>query len=78
MDGPHVLGPVQVGLVGRQHGEHATHDGDGGDRGAAEGGQVDRRQGPGRVGDALSDEVGQATEDGDSAESEQVERISST
>ena len=40
VDGSHVLGPVQVGLVGRQAGERAAHDGDGGHGGGAEGAEV--------------------------------------
>ena len=64
-------------LVGGKNGEDAAHDGDGGDGGAAEGGQEHGGEGPRRVAHALTDEEGQAPEDRNGAQGVDVERVAS-
>ena len=58
VDGTHVLGPVQLGLVRGEGGEEAAHDGDAGHGGGGEGEEVERSQGTGWVPHCLGDQEG--------------------
>ncbi len=73
MDRLNVLGTIEIGLIGRQHGEHAAHDGDGCDGGGAESGQINRGHRSIRIRHHLGDAVRERREDRDSAQGEDVE-----
>ena len=75
VDGAHVLGAVEIGLVGGEDSEGAAEDGDGRHGAGAEGSQVDLSQGAPGVGDALVDEEGEAAEERDGAQGVDVECV---